>query len=260
MDARLMLAAFLLAAAAPADGAVIALVKGEGEQQCLPDKSLCLELPAVEDGTTERSLHIYAPENPADPVTQLLPPLPDEQTAELWPNLIAIAPSSDDAPGTRHYLAGLLGRQSAMYSGGGGSAARLHLYEFSTAPGATGLGAEVLDIVWDGSLMIRACFSETDMKDRLEACHDEYDFKATLTAAPDDGGWLPALTYRSVATSYPRTSKRSEDNSAIKLKRADLVRAEDPTCTYQRVLRYNPATSRYEMDRPAPDCSDYTTP
>ena len=80
------------------------------------------------------------------------------------------------------------------------------------------------------------------------------------TAAPADGGWWPALTYRAAATSFPRTSRRSEDNSAGKLKRADLVRAEDPACTYDRVLRYNPATSRYEMDRPAPECSDYTTP
>jgi hypothetical protein len=46
----------------------------------------------------------------------------------------------------------------------------------------------------------------------------------------------------------------------VRLKRADLVRAPDRRCSYDRVLHYNPATSRYEMDRPAPDCSDYTTP
>lgn len=251
-----MLLPLLLAAAAPVDaGPVIALVKGEGDRQCLPDRSLCLEIPVVaEDGGGDTALIV----TPADgePTTAPLPEYDDAGQRELWPNLIAFK-SDDGAP---YYLVGILGRQNAMYSGGGGSASRLHLYEFGLESGATGLGEEVLNVVWDGSLMIRACFSEQDMKDRLEACHDEYDFSATLTAAPDDGGMFPALTYRAVATTFPRTSRRSEDNSAGKLKRADLVRAEDPACTYDRVLRYNPATSRYEMDRPAPECSDYTTP
>jgi len=250
-----MLLFLLLAAAAPADGPVIALVKGDGDRQCLPDKSLCLEIPVVaEDGGGDTALIV----TPADgePTTAPLPEYDDAGQRELWPNLIAF--KSDD--GAQHYLVGILGRQNAMYSGGGGSGSRLHVYELSTAPGATGLGAEVLDVVWDSSLMIRACFSEQDMKDRLEACHDEYDFNATLTVAPGGGGVFPALAYRAVATTFPRTSRRSEDNSAGKLKRADLVRGEDPACTYDRVLRYNPATSRYEMDRPAPDCSDYTTP
>ena len=77
------------------------------------------------------------------------------------------------------------------------------------APHAIGLGGEVLDVVWDSSLMIRACFSEQDAKDRLDACHDEYDFKAVLNPGPDDGGELPTLTYRSFATAYPQTSRRS---------------------------------------------------
>lgn len=250
-----MLLPLLLAATAPAGRPVIALVKGEGDRQCLPDKSLCLEIPAgAEDGGGETALVV----TPADgePVTAPLPEYYDAERRGLWPSLIAL--KSDD--GARRYLIGILGRQNAMYSGGGGSAARLHLYEFSATPGATGLGQEVLDVVWDGSLMIRACFSEQDMKDRLEACHDEYDFNATLTAAQDDGSAFPTLTYRAVATTFPRTVRRSQDNSAGKLKRADLVRTEDPACTYDRVLRYNPATSRYEMDRPAPECSDYTTP
>ena len=40
----------------------------------------------------------------------------------------------------------------------------------------------------------------------------------------------------------------------------DLVRAPDPRCSYDRVLHCNPATSRCEMDRPTPDCSDYKAP
>lgn len=253
MGACLMLMALLLAAA-PADGPVIALVK-DGERHCLPDRSLCLELPAVEEGAGGATLIVTSPASGASSRTRL-PELSEAGAPELWPNVVA-AKSGGGAP---RYLVGIFARQTAMYSGGGGSAARLHLFELGSVPGATGLGDEVLDVVWDGSLMIRACFSEQDRKDRLEACHDEYEFAATLTAAPDDGGWWPALTYRAAATAFPRTSRRSEDNSAAKLTRADLVRAPDPRCSYDRVLHYNPATSRYEMDRPAPDCTDYTTP
>src|SRR3546814_662218 len=61
-------------------------------------------------------------------------------------------------------------------------------------------------------------------------------------------------------TPLPRTSRRSTDNREKPLTRADLVRAQDPVCTYDRVLRYDAATTRYKIDRPAPDCSDYTIP
>ena len=126
--------------------------------------------------------------------------------------------------------------------------------------GGSRLAGEVLDTVWNSSLMIRACFSEEDLRDRLGACHDDYRFAATLAAADDDGGELPALTYRAVATAYPQTARRSEDGSGQRLTRADLSHWRDPECSYVRILRYNPATSRYEMERPAPDCSAYTTP
>ena len=256
MGAGLMLMSFLLAAAAaPTGDPVIALVADADGRQCLPDGSLCLAVPAVEEGVGTPALVVASPAAD-DVVTLALPALPVGSTAELWPNLIALKGGEGDL----RFLAGILARQNAMYSGGGGSAARLHLYELDAAPGSTGLGAERLDVVWDGSLMIRACFSEEDMKDRLEACHDQYDFAARLSGASADDAIWPTLTYRAVATTFPRTSRRSEDNSAGKLKAADLVRAEDPACTYTRTLRYNAATGRYEMDRPAPDCSDYTTP
>ena len=68
------------------------------------------------------------------------------------------------------------------------------------------------------------------------------------------------MLYRSVATAYPQTARRGEDNSGQKLTKADLSDWRDFDCSYERLLHYNPATARYEMDRPAPDCSAYTTP
>src|SRR3546814_14375342 len=120
-----------------------------------------------------------------------------------------------------------------MYSGGGGVASQLHLLERNGAPGAATLGGEALVVPWEGSQLIRACFSEADSKTRLDACHDEYDFGATLAAAPADGAAFPTLRYRAVATAFPRTSRRSQDNSATPLTRADLIRAPHPARPYE---------------------------
>jgi len=254
-----MIVSLILAAAAgtaaPVSGPVVSLVAGEGKRQCLPDRSLCLEVPPTdEEGAARATLRVSSAG--AEAVSLALPEFAEAQSIELWPRLIR-AKSNE---GASRYLVGILTGQSSMYSGGGGSASQLHLIELDATPKALRLGGEAIEVPWSGSLLIRACFSEEDRKDRLEACHDEYEFGATLVAAPGGTAAFPTLSYRAVATAFPRVSRRSEDNSATKLTRADLVRARDPACTYDRVLRYDSATSRYVMDRPAPDCSDYTTP
>lgn len=262
-----MLLPLLIAAAQPAavtaaapDPVVVALVAGEGEQQCLPDRSLCLDLPRSEE--SGGGLHLSAPAaGSAKDAAFALPYAADDgQTLGLWPYLVSVPRHADAAPDAQQYLIGVIVGVSTMYSGGGGNGSRLHLLRLDTTPSNTRLGDEVLDVVWDSSLMIRACFSEADMENRREACHDEYSFTGKLSAGPADDAELPALTYRSTATAYPRNARRSGDNSGLRLKAADLVRENDPECSYERTLHYNPATSRYEMDRPAPECSDYTTP
>lgn len=257
-----MLLPLLIAAAQPAaasDPVVIALVAGEGDWKCLPDKSLCLDVP-VSTEASDGGLVLTAPATGEADDLALPFGRDDGQTLSLWPHLIAVPSAGGAEAGSRQYLMGVVVGTSTMYSGGGGHGSRLHLLRLDTTPSNTRLGDEVLDVVWDSTLMIRACFSEQDMKDRREACHDEYSFTGALAAGPTEAGELPALTYRSVATTYPRPSRRSEDNSELRLEAADLVHAKDPECSYERTLRYNPATSRYEMNRPAPDCSDYTTP
>ncbi|WP_428630568.1 hypothetical protein [Sphingopyxis sp.] len=245
------------------DSVVVELIAGEGERRCLADKSLCLEMAPVEEGTDiAGSLILTSPTTGDVTTTPSLPYGPGNgEGLRLWPYLIAVPKGAEaESDGRSEYLVGVISEERSMYSGGGGSGGRLHLLRLNQSPDRLSLGDEVLDVVWDSSLMIRACFSEQDGKDRLGACHDEYRFKGSLTAAANDGGEFPSLTYRSVATAFPQTSRRSEDNSGQKLKKSDLADWKDTECSYQRVLRYNPATSRYEMDRPAPDCSDYTTP
>ena len=261
-----MIAIVLLALAAqaapdaPSDDRIVMLSPGGDGALCVAGRGLCLSLTGDGDA---RALHVAAPMSGDAAGTDLpLPaPLAAAPDIALWPHLIAVP--RDDVAGQAagsEYLAGFVTTERTGYSGGGGTGGRLHLFRLTTPPEAIGFGSEVLDVVWDSSLIIRACFSERDAKDRLGACHDEYRFIATLNPAPGDGAELPALLYRSVATAYPQTARRGEDNSGQKLTKADLSDWRDFDCSYERLLHYNPATARYEMDRPAPDCSAYTTP
>src|SRR3546814_3377242 len=96
---------------------------------CLPDRSLCLDVPAVED-VAAAVLRVSSPG--AATVSLPLPALGEAETVTLWPHLIA---GGSDG-GARRYLVGILTGQSTMYSGGGGSASQLHLLELNGAPGA----------------------------------------------------------------------------------------------------------------------------
>ncbi len=265
-----MFLTILLAAAQPDDPMpapnprMVELVAKDDGTRCLPDGQICFALPSeAETDALPANLVVSFPGSGDDEKTVL--PLPafagEPQALELWPQAVWVRGGGEGGGSEGlEMLVGVIGEQRAMYSGGGGSGSRLHLLRFGMAPHAIALGGEVLDVVWNSSLMIRACFSEQDAKDRLDACHDEYEFKAILKPGPDDGGELPTLTYRSFATAYPQTSRRTEDNSGQKLKSSDLAHWKDAECSYERVLRHNPATGRYEMDRPAPDCSVYTEP
>ena len=265
-----MFLSILIAAAAPAAGSAVAapdnvvvqLVTGEGDRHCLPDKSLCFELAKADgDADVADNLIVTSPASGKVGTVSLPYGADGGQGLELWPNLVAVPKGGEAGSADRsEYLVGVITEQRTMYSGGGGSGGAVHLLRLARTPTNIAFGGEVLDVEWDSSLMIRACFSEKDMQDRLGACHDEYSFKGVLAGAPDDGGELPSLTYRSFATAYPQTSRRTEDNSGQKLKKSDLAQWSDPECSYTRTLRYNPATARYEMDRAAPDCSVYTTP
>lgn len=146
----------------------------------------------------------------------------------------------------------------SIYSGGGGQATELRLYRLD-ADGEAG-AALVLTVPIQGSLMIRACFSEEDMTQRAGACHDEYSFAATLTAS-DAADAMPVLTYETTATAYPRGASRSEDSlEKPPLKPADLVTARDPKCSFTRQFTFNAKAGEYQPDSPLPDCSDYTVP
>ncbi|MDO9608212.1 MAG: hypothetical protein Q7J26_06775 [Brevundimonas sp.] len=172
------------------------------------------------------------------------------ETYQPWTGLVRLADGG--------FLAGVEAGARSMYSGGGGQASELRLYRLTAAgePGA----APVLTVPIRGALMIRACFSEADMKQRAGACHDEYGFDATLkTAGGSDA--LPMLDYETVATAFPRGVSRSADSlEKAPLTKADLFAERDPNCSYQRRFVFDAAAGVYQPDRPLPDCSDYTVP
>ncbi|WP_132038647.1 hypothetical protein [Iodobacter fluviatilis] len=174
---------------------------------------------------------------------------PNEDTSlQLWPKLIRFGDG---------ILAGAETKLRSMYSGGGASSTTLHLIAFlpDQAPFV------VLSVPQSASVMIRACFSEQNMKQRAGACHDLYDFNASLALTGAYAADMPVLRYRSKATSFPGPVSRSKDSlSGRPLRQRDILTVTDPQCSYQRLYRFDPATRAYIANKPAPDCSDYTTP
>jgi hypothetical protein len=177
-------------------------------------------------------------------------PSSDESYA-VWPSLFTLRDGS--------FLAGVKVRTSTSYSGGGGSATDLRLFRVSSS--GTASAEPVLSVSLEGSLMIRACFSERDLRRRRGACHDEYRFSSRIGLAPGAATGLPILTYATEAWAYPRGVTRSGDSTQMRaLRQSDLVRQRDVKCSFGRRFRFDVAGSAYRPDMPLPECSDYTVP
>lgn len=234
------------AQAQPAKTTVLALFPGSSpEQACSAEGAWCVYLTAPDDEGLRRPLlrpAADADQAPADPTDA-------GETFAVWPKLIAL--------GDGGFLAGVETRLSTSYSGGGGSATQLRLFRVSKDQPASD---PVLVLPIQGSLLIRACFSEADLEKRGEACHDEYGFTGKLEIEPG-GAALPAIAYATTAWAFPRGASRSEDSTTRgALASADLVRAPDERCSFRRRFVFDSRTRTYQPDRPLPDCSDYTVP
>ncbi len=251
------------AAVQVAEGQPVPMVMAD-ERACLPDADVCLAVVADTTGG-EGAYRVALSIRDISRGKGKSQPLPctvgDQETPEIWPYVLRLGASPPGGDGrAQFYLVGVLLKQNIAYSGGGAETSRLCLSTLGVGR-ITALGPELVNLPWRSSLLIRACFDDADRKKRLGACHDEYDYGASLTVAPDgDGGSVvPALIYRTQASAYPQTARRWEDSSAVPpLKPSDLSHWRDPECSYSRTLRFNPATERYEMDLPAPDCQAYT--
>lgn len=247
------------------EGAPLRQPEGGG-WSCSSGYGDCLRIDRGEDGTA--GLGVFDMDAAATAIAAT--PLPaaiatDVDGAEIsvWDRAIRLRNPATASGDARVYLIGIIRLRRVGYSGGGAGAERLHLFPLTIAGGDAALGPEIVSLPWASSAMIRACFDERDAQHRRGACHDQYEFTPTLALAggePANGAW-PDLTYATTATAYPRTARQDRDSAdQPPLTQADLTLWRDPECSYTRTLRHNPATERYEMDRPAPDCSDYTVP
>lgn len=230
------------AAAAPADPAtIVGLTVREDGEACTRDGRWCVSLVPVEDGARPV---VRARGGRASTTADRKG---EDGTSSVWPRLVIL--------GDGRFLAGVQTDLSTGYSGGGGNATQVQLYE--VALGKPG-GRAVLDQPIRASLIIRACFGEKDSAKRLDACHDEYGFSARIGLVPGGTGRLPILSYTTNAWAFPRGASRSSDSTTRPpLRKRDLVRQADPKCSFTRRFTYDTATGSYRPDQPLPACGDY---
>lgn len=165
---------------------------------------------------------------------------------ELWPVVVRTGETA---------LIGLIATEEQMYSGGSGRAQHLTLYEI-----ADGAAREVLRMPYSGAADIRACFDEEDEQQRAGACRDEYQFITRIFIDETVASGAPVIVLETAAGSYPGAVTRNADSlEQPALTEADLVWAQDETCTFRRTYTRG-ADGLYAPDEPLPGCTDYLEP
>jgi uncharacterized protein YecT (DUF1311 family) len=227
-----------------------------GGKRCTADKRLCVQVvhedadspPLIQIDSTgaNSSTHRFTLSD--------IPDAPQDIDVTLWPRVLRLA--DDDSA----ILVGVEVNISTAYSGGGGSASELRLFEIGRDK-STFHDHEVLSVPIAGSLLIRACFTQQDERRRLGACHDEYEFTAMLGLDQTVKSGFPHLVYQTRATSFPGKVSRDKDSlDGPPLRKQDLVTAVDHQCTYKRIFHFEANSGVYMPDHPQPDCSNYTDP
>ncbi|MGF6416577.1 hypothetical protein ABH900_000038 [Stenotrophomonas sp. AN71] len=245
---------------------------GQGDARmhyCTLDRAWCARVqPVAEDGDRPTSLEVSetVPGESEPHVYHVSIDVPQESELSLWPWIVRLAPGvgsdetvSDPRQRARqNVLVGGIVRFSTMYSGGGADASTLQLARVRHLQDDIQVDDDVLTLPWQGNAMIRACFSEQDMKQRAGACHDEYGFSAKLALDAAANG-MPVLRYQTVATRFPAGVSRFEDSLAKgPLKKKDLRSEQDPACSYTRLFRFSDGV--FHPDQALPDCAGYTEP
>lgn len=224
---------------------------------CLEEIVTCFAVVAGEFDPEQRRIAITAMDDPDDVKHEDLRDSPGlDETMAMWP--FALKLPLDD-PEISGWLIGVASTKTvaAPQSGGQGARLRLHLL---LAGRVGSISDALIDLPWQSSIDQLACQSEEDAARRLQVCNDRFTFDTSLALASGQRGvWLPDLVYTAVAGAYPQTARLWEDlDSDRQLGPEDLSFWRDPDCSYSRILRFNLATRRYEMDRPAPDCRAYS--
>jgi hypothetical protein len=189
-------------------------------------------------------------------VSSVALPVTDEGEVSAWPVLIR---TTELGP----VYVGLVQTVQQMYSGGGGSAARVTVYEVMPTDPGIRIVRSMATLPLSGSADIRACFDEGDERQRAGACRDQYTFVTRISLDQTVTEGKPRLVLETAAGSYPGRVTRSADSlAAAPLREEDLVWARDETCSYRRVFTRTGETlgRAYIPDAPLPECADYLEP
>lgn len=167
-------------------------------------------------------------------------------TWAVWPQVVRAEQSM---------LVGVTRTTHQMYSGGGGEATQLVLYALSGSA-----ANEVVRMPLSASSMVRACFDEGDERQRAGACHDQYALVTRISLDEGVSEGAPHILLETAAGSFPgRVTRGADSLEAPQLTQADLVWAQDPTCSYRRTYARG-ADGLYAPDQSLPACADYLEP
>jgi hypothetical protein len=225
----------------PATGPELEDTEDRSRRHCAAGRTWCAELRRGEGGW-----RLELAEGAGRPRAIALDGDAESETFALWPHLVREASGAVLVGVERTYRTG--------FSGGG--ARRTALVLIRAEPGAAPL-VPILETPFSGSAMIRACFAQADEGARAGACHDEYALAGTVRLDPETAAGRPRFILTAAARTYPGRRSRLEEAPPARLQRSDLVWANDPACTYRRLLAFDPATGRYRPDSPLPDCPNY---
>ena len=238
------------------------------ERYCTADGQWCVQaLPSAGEGQPASLEVAERADAEGEPQMRYVPiDVVDDGDLRVWPFIVRLAPGAgaDQAvadpqqAALQNVLVGGLVEARAMYSGGGADASTLQLSLVRHLQDDIQVDDDVLTVPWLGNAMIRACFSEQDIKQRAGACHDEYSFEAELALATE-GQDMPVLRYRTEASNYPAGVSPQRDSLAKgRLTKKDLRTEQDAQCSYTRTFRFT--SGAYQPDQPLPECSAYTEP
>ncbi len=167
----------------------------------------------------------------------------------VWPVIVRAGRNDDSV------LVGVAMTTRQMYSGGGGEATELYLYNVSG-----GAANEVVRMPIGASKMIRACFDEADGERRAGACHDEYAFVTRISLDEGVAEGAPRIMLETAAGAYPRSAALNRDSEEDPpLQQADLQWTRDEACSFRRTYSRG-ADGLYSPDQPLPACADYLEP
>lgn len=191
------------------------------------------------------------------------PPLPAEYVAfgssiNFWDSPVEYQTSA----GKPGLIFGTISYQSEGYSGGGAQSSSMMLYAAEKrADGKLHIDLLEDPIPYAQSALIRACFSENDMKLRRDMCHDDYTQDVTIKPTGNVINGLPELLYISKASISPGFARRDQDNSDADLLKTlvdkDFEPRIDDRCTYTTNMYVHKDRDRYVLD--FKDCSEFGT-